>query len=245
MNRNHLKIIACASMLADHIAILLCPQYYVLRWFGRLAMPLFAFFIGEGCRYTKNRKKYFLSVFLLGLLCQAVYLADDVIEHGGLSFGSGAWYLNILLSFSCAIPLGYLTLDLKAAIREKDRSAGLRAGALLALGLALAAGVNLLFYFLRERGGSMEFDYGIFSMLLPVSTLLFDDKRKKLFAFASAVLVFCACTAGSMPFVWWAMGAAALLALYNGKPGKRKLKWAFYVFYPAHLAVLYLISIIF
>ena len=28
---------------------------------GRIAMPLFAFFIGEGCRYTKNRKKYFLS----------------------------------------------------------------------------------------------------------------------------------------------------------------------------------------
>ena len=35
-----------------------------------------------------------------------------------------------------------------------------------------------------------------------------------------------------------------LLACYNGKSGSRKLKYLFYVFYPAHLAILYGISML-
>ncbi|WP_376716110.1 TraX family protein [Vagococcus lutrae] len=39
-----------------------------------------------------------------------------------------------------------------------------------------------------------------------------------------------------------AMGFAALpIALYNGAEGK-KMKWFFYIFYPAHIAVIYLVA---
>lgn len=54
MNRNQLKIIACISMLIDHIGYVLFPDVTVLRLIGRIAMPIFAFFIGEGCLYTKT-----------------------------------------------------------------------------------------------------------------------------------------------------------------------------------------------
>ena len=38
--------------------------YEVMRCFGRIAFPVFAFLIAEGFRYTRNRMKYFL--LLLG-----------------------------------------------------------------------------------------------------------------------------------------------------------------------------------
>ena len=245
MNRNHLKIIACISMLIDHIGVLLFPQVAVLRWIGRLAMPIFAFFIGEGCRYTKNRKKYFLSVFLLGFGCQLVYLVSDVIEHGGLSIRSDAWYLNILLTFSCSIPLGYCLTDLKKALKKKDRNKALRSGALLLTGLTLAVGVNVLFSFLRTKGAATEFDYGICGMLLPLFCLPFDQKRAKLLCFAAGTLLFCAGLASGMPFIWFSMLAPLALAFYNGQPGSRRFKYGFYIFYPAHLALLYLVNLLF
>ena len=113
MNRNHLKIIACISMLIDHIGFILFPNIEILRLIGRIAMPIFAFFIGEGCLYTKDRKKYFLRVFVLGIFCQAVYIAESIITH------SDGWaYLNILLTFSVAIAVCVSFLNFSENIRS-------------------------------------------------------------------------------------------------------------------------------
>lgn len=63
-----LKVIAVLSMVADHSAYYLMEHgtllYEVMRCFGRIAIPVFAFLIAEGFRYTRNRMKYFL--LLLG-----------------------------------------------------------------------------------------------------------------------------------------------------------------------------------
>lgn len=243
MNRNHLKIIACISMLLDHMCILLFPQLTFLRWCGRLAMPLFAFFIGEGCRFTHNRKKYFLSVFLLGAGCQLIYILDELIEHGRLGFSSDAWYLNILLTFSVSIPLGYFLCDLKTAAAEKNRANIKKYALLLGAGLLTVAAFAAVFHRLRGMGGSLQLDYGICGILLPLSTLLFDDKRKKIAVFAAMTFLFCAVTAADMPYVWFSLCAPALLLLYNGQSGSSRLKYGFYIFYPLHLAALYLISL--
>jgi len=34
------------------------------------------------------------------------------------------------------------------------------------------------------------------------------------------------------------------LVLYNGRPGKYRMKWFFYIFYPAHMVALYLLSMV-
>ena len=49
MNGNVIKAVACLSMLLDHIGYLLFPQAEWLRWCGRLALPLFAYLVAEGC----------------------------------------------------------------------------------------------------------------------------------------------------------------------------------------------------
>ncbi|MBR5764590.1 MAG: hypothetical protein IKX93_08215, partial [Bacteroidaceae bacterium] len=58
-------------------------------------------------------------------------------------------------------------------------------------------------------------------------------------------VAFCLFNMSDMPYVWFSLIAAVLLAFYNEKSGSKKLKYGFYIFYPAHLAALYLISVIF
>ena len=54
LNSNQLKLIAAVSMLLDHVGYFLFPTVTVFRILGRLAFPIFAFCISEGCRYTKT-----------------------------------------------------------------------------------------------------------------------------------------------------------------------------------------------
>ena len=43
---------------------------------------------------------------------------------------------------------------------------------------------------------------------------------------------------------WYALLSLPLLALYNGKKGKMKLKYLFYLYYPLHLVAIYAISML-
>lgn len=56
-------------MLVDHIGYLLLPDVVWLRWIGRLALPIFAYFVAEGCRHTRNRWRYVGRMLGLGCLC--------------------------------------------------------------------------------------------------------------------------------------------------------------------------------
>ena len=73
-----LKIIAAVSMLIDHVGVVLYPDAKAFRIVGRLAYPIFAYFVAEGFRYTRSRLKYFLKIFIVGALCQvlAVVMRD-------------------------------------------------------------------------------------------------------------------------------------------------------------------------
>ena len=73
LNGNQLKIIALVTMTIDHVGMYLLPQFVILRIIGRLSMPIFAYMIAEGCRYTKNKKYYLLLTLGVGLICQVVY----------------------------------------------------------------------------------------------------------------------------------------------------------------------------
>ena len=51
---NQLKLLALFAMTCDHVGLQLLPQFIILRIIGRLAAPLFAYMIAEGCRYTQT-----------------------------------------------------------------------------------------------------------------------------------------------------------------------------------------------
>lgn len=253
-------------MFVDHFTLLILPLLPLLlpglfpalgtldavgRGIGRLAMPIYAFFIGEGCRYTKNRKKYFLSVFLLGAGCQLVYILEELLETGRLTLGSDVWYMNILLCFSAAIPGGYLLKDVTNGLREKNLPRG-KTALLLLWAISLSLFGALLPALRQKFGWGLEFDYGVWAILLAVAPVPFSQKGHKLLSFGCVLLLYCVCTyrgfplkaPGGFPLVWLSLLSLIPLWLYNEKPGSRRLKYGFYVFYPAHLGFLYLVALL-
>ena len=213
-----LKLLAAACMLIDHAGILLFPSQTWMRAVGRLAFPIFAYFIGEGFYYTKNRLKYFLRIFLLGVVFQILYAV------AGYSF-----MLGILITFSLSLCLmELLTRAQKGFSEGEDGPAWL-----IAFTMAVVA-VGFLCH-------HVTVDYGFFGILLPVWMVPFRKKSHRLAAFSVGLVAVCVYYA--YPTFWdlqnLCLLALPLLLLYNGKPGKYRLKWFFYIFYPAHLAVLW------
>lgn len=222
LTNNQLKIIAMLAMLSDHIGKELLPQYPVLQIIGRLAFPIFAYMIAEGCFYTKNKMRYFLTVALLGVGCQAVYL---VAEH--------SFYQNILITFSLSIILIF-SLENFRIKREKISAIILFSTASVVFAICV-----VMPFALKEQG--FQIDYGIFGTLLPVAVFYAPDKSRKL-VYTFGMLILLSNSIGGIQ--WFSLLSVPLLALYNQKRGKYNIKPLFYIFYPAHLVVIYLISLL-
>lgn len=235
MTSNRIKLIACISMLIDHIGLILFPQIEIFRWIGRLAMPLFAFCIAEGCRYTKNRTRYFLRMFLLGVGCQAFYTVEQLLSGGVRSV-----YLNILFTFSFSALLCFAYLDLEKAMQNRERFSVWRAASVFIGGFALLLLFEIFCNFsIGLVGISVTLDYGIWGVILPLFAVIYTDRHRRLFSYAIGLVVFSMALDGGMPYIWLALFDLVILYFYNGKRGKVKCKYAFYIFYPLHLAALY------
>lgn len=109
---NALKFIAAISMVIDHVGMLIFPEIRLFRIIGRIAFPIFSFMIAEGCKYTKDKLRYFLSVFLLGALCQSVYI---IYEND--------MYMNVLITFSLSIVMVYSLQNFKSVLFSDKKKA--------------------------------------------------------------------------------------------------------------------------
>ena len=226
MTANKLKLIACLSMVCDHVGYLLFPELVFLRWIGRLALPIFAYFIAEGCLHTRSKGRYFLQVFALALFCQLFY-AGEALLNGGIK----SIYLNILFTFSLSILVCWTYLRLKTG-KRLVLNIGLFLGA-LCLSIFCCTGLS------QMVGIPVIVDYGLVGILLPVTALLFNNKRVNFLCFCLGTVGYCLVKASLFPYIWFSLLALLLLAFYNGKRGAKKLKWVFYLFYPVHFALIY------
>lgn len=232
MNSNKLKLIACISMFIDHLGYLIFPELIWLRYIGRLAMPIFAFSIAEGCRHTKNKFRYFSSLMILAILCEAVYVLEQYLNGGIFSLE-----LNVLFTLVLSIPLVCLYLKIE----------GNKKGASLffILYLAFLIGLDLLFKRSAELLGlAITLDYGIAGIILCFMPVLCKEKWRRFAAFSVGVLIYCLLMQGSMPYIWFSVLSIPLIALYNGKRGSKKFKYAFYLFYPLHLLAIYGVNLL-
>lgn len=235
LSGNVLKIIAAVCMLIDHIGYILFPDVIALRIIGRLSFPLFAFMIAEGCRYTKNKVRYFSFIFILAVLFQIVYYIV-----------SKSLYLNVFITFSLSILVIFALQTFKAQLQNKDAKVlyKILSGLLFVLAVAIVYLLNLKFII----------DYGFWGCMLPVFATIFHYKGEnkllqKLDCNLMHVLTFSLglvllCLFDSFDIIYYSLFSIPLLLLYSGKRGRLNMKYFFYIFYPLHLVILYGISMI-
>ncbi|MEE0945095.1 MAG: TraX family protein [Clostridia bacterium] len=226
LSGNTLKIIAMVAMLVDHIGLILFPKVQILRIIGRIALPVFAFMVAEGCIHTKNKLKYFLTIFLLAVICQLGYF----VAGFGLD-------LSILVTFSYSLLIIYSLQNLCKKLLDG------RKGEIIFSSLLFVFVVGMTYIINRYYRA----DYGFWGCMLPVFAYIpvFVNQKashiEKMLSF-SAGLVILSLKLGGIQM--YSLLALPLLMLYSGERGRYRIKYLFYAFYPLHLIVLYFIGYI-
>ena len=218
-----LKIIAMVSMVFDHVGDMFFPEMTWMRMIGRLAMPIFAFCITEGYIHTRNKNKYLLRMGVFALISEVPF---DLAFDGKI----GLSHQNIMVSFFISI-VALMLFDLirGAKIETKGRYSVWRTllGALAVIAMAVVA-------FLVKA------DYTFFAVASVFLFYAFKDTNP--FVRPVPGVAFLALTRTMGYYLTTGLSIIPLL-LYNGKKGKG-LKWLFYVFYPGHLLLLYVLKLV-
>lgn len=213
-----LKNIAIFAMLFDHfVSVFLEGSFQggsALRMIGRICAPVMCFFIAEGFHYTSGRRRYALRLFLFALLSHFPYV---------LYFGLNPLHATGVL---WALLMGFLALcAAKSAVHPALRVLAVAACCVLAYpadwnGIAVLWIVG--FGLFRGRFKLQMLCFGAVGLLLYILPALLQDGFSAAYTFGVFL---------SVP----------LLYLYNGKTGRRNAltKWGFYIFYPAHLLLLF------
>ena len=232
-NSYHLKLIAMISMLLDHFAYaVIYYSWYVsaikagsgnahgiylwvkyLRFIGRLSFPLFVFLLVEGFIYTKNIKKYALRLLALALISEVPY--DLLFRDKWISFDKQ----NVVFSLLSCLVMLYLLHN----IRVNDKISMTVSAVLQVL---IIAAFGALAYF-------ANFDYSYNGIIL-AAVLYYLHGMHPISEFCGAVSM------SYKDFQLPAILAFFLMLFYNGKKGKNT--YLFYLVYPVHLIILYLIK---
>ena len=249
MNALLLKILACAAMFMDHLAVTLRvsrpvylatglgrilgaqSHYVLLTSIGRIAFPIFAFQLVEGVRYTSNKGKYLIRMGILALVSEVFF---DLALYGKFFHWN---HQNVFFTLLLGL-IVIIVIDWSGRLKGKHRLIG--SGIALAVVAIAATTAHVLCTDYGYKGVLTIAVLGL--MTLPEYTRLTYPKslfaRTIICALAFTLLsVLCIKKSGTGEF--YSLFALFPIFLYNGKKGYNKpLQYAVYAFYPVHLMLL-------
>lgn len=216
-----LKIIALITMSCDHIGYVVFHQYTLMNLIGKIAFPIFAFQISEGYNYTKNLKLYFFRLFLFAIVSQLPFMLFLS------SFTPNYLTLNIFFTLF----LGLLAIT----IFDKSKNKLLGCFSVIVIILIselldcdygwFGTSIIFLFYYLKNNKVMMNIAIIIVTLIKYISVFL------------STVNIF------YIYMMLFSCFSLIFINLYNGRKGKN-IKYLLYTFYPVHLMLLYLITLV-
>ena len=219
------------------------------RGIGRLAFPIFCFLIVEGFLYTRNRWKYLLRLLIFAAVSKMpfclVVFPNSKRLHGDTIFTLAAGYVLIWIVETLA---RYLRLDEHLPAPHRASNGELPVGVLKEPGPALPGVLDrkwvraVLFlipsiaaaYGICRLAKWAGFDYsygGVICILI-----LYTTYRMRELSLAASWAWLTKYNQNELLAItgFW------LIWCYNGKRGKQN-KYFFYLFYPGHLLLIYLI----
>ena len=210
-------------MLMDHLWATLLSSQMWLTHVGRLAFPIFAFLAVEGYFHTRSFKRYALRMLLFAVLSEVPF---------DLMYGGTVFY-PVHQNVIWTLLLGLLGIRLTCA-------------AVVVLGFALGtlgmvdyygAGVLMVFafYFFRERKWWCLL--GQLAALYWLNVVVLGGQMYPVTLFGREIEL---CEQGL------ALLALVPIWLYRGRQGhhSKAFQYACYAFYPAHMLVLALLTMI-
>ena len=220
ISQETLKIIACMTMLLDHIGATMV-QGNSLRIIGRIAFPIYCFLMAEGAYYTKSPRKYLLRLSIGLVLSELPF---------DLAFRlKPTWeYQNVMVT----LLVGFLVVE---AIQNSKRD--------ITKLLAVCAGFAFAEWGNTDYGG-----YGVLLVVLFSQTrgkLWLQTIMVAMFAWmmnSFRITVF----GVKIPIEMFAVLSMIPISFYSGKKvsSSKALQWAFYLFYPVHLTALVFIRML-
>jgi hypothetical protein len=213
-----IKWVAIVFMVVDHVGLILYDNNTVLRSIGRIAFPLFGYLLVHNYIYfTKDKLKYIKRLSIFGIISQPIYM---------YTIGN---YLNIFILLALTLFIIYLIEKIpNEKIERTERSIKFMQGAIVLYGAfaSLFTGYNIVGY--------------IF-----ILTLYLGFKNKK---YNKVPLVsMSTMNYGNIMYTIGVFTSIGVLYLVKKIPYEavRTNKWFFYIFYPTHLMVLFVLKRLF
>ena len=210
-------------MFIDHLAAVILYNrlpfevYEWLRFVGRIAFPIYCFFLVQGFMHTSNVKKYALRLGVFALISEIPF---DLALYG-------TWWFKDSNNVFFTLLIGLLVIWGFEFFHKRFQMPGIVMGAaLIALGCFVAEKVLCC-------------DYG-WAGIATIVTMYLLRNRPQVYGYIMGVIVLTLLTYSGELF---ALIGAIPIWYYNGKKGKN-WKHFFYVFYPAHLLVLWVVTLI-
>lgn len=229
----HLKYIAIIAMLLSHISqtgflYMLGADYYQIAGtftlIGRIAMPIFCFFTVQAVIFTKDIKKYFTRMLLFALVSEVPF--DLAFREAPVYWESQNVIFTLLI--------GAIAIYLIDLIWKSDNHPLVKFIAILLVACIMPILANV-----------MRTDYSSKGVIAII--LMYLARNSKVLTCIAILIGFY--FEFIMPGGFTAMTygvvylSIPLILLYNAQKGKQN-RWVFYIFYPTHLFILYLLKLL-
>ncbi len=234
LSGNALKWIGILTMFIDHLGAVLVMKiaqltsksewvdiYWVCRYIGRIAFPIFCFTLVEGFTHTRNKGRY------LGRMCLFALLSEIPFDLAFRKEWFSTDYMNVMATFALGLLLLWVIQQLLDPVKGKGVNPMAVLRAFLAIGaIGVAMALSEIF----------NMDYGAVGILSIVLFYLYREKR------VAAAVLGCGAMLLKGSIEMWGLLALIPILLYNGSRGRQN-KYFFYIFYPGHLLLLGLLAI--